>query len=169
MNKRQANNKASKGVSRKIIQKNKAAFFHYEILEKLECGICLKGTEIKSIRAGAVSIKSAFVQINNGHTAEVLGLQITPYSHQRNTFLNHDMDRKKRLLLHKKEIKKLYQKQTQKSLTIVVLSIYLKCGIAKLELGVGRGKKLFDKRQQVKERDEQRKMDNIQKSFRKET
>lgn len=151
--------------SRKIIQKNKAAFFHYEILEKLECGICLKGTEIKSIRQGKVNIQNAFVLITEHWEAEIFHLEVSTYNKQKNSFLNHNSKRVKKLLLHKKEIKKLHQKQKQKNLTIVVLSIYFKHGLAKLEIALAKGKKLFDKRHAIKERDEMRNIDRQKKSF----
>ena len=142
----------------KIIQKNKSAFFHYEILERKECGLCLKGTEIKSIRIGEVSLKNAFVQISKNLEAEVHQLKIKSYEKQNNLFFNHKSDRIKKLLLHKKEIIKLQKKLQEKGLSIVVLSIYLKHGLAKLELGVGRGKKLYDKRVSIKERDEKKRI-----------
>ena len=145
----------------KMIQKNKSAFFQYEILKKLEAGIILKGTEIKSIRQNKVNIKDAFVQISTKLEAEVFNLHISAYAHQRNVFFNHNPERIKKLLLKKKEIKKLYQEQKEKSLSIVVLAIYLKKGLAKIELGVGRGKKLFDKRQAIKQREEKRKIQKI--------
>ena len=151
-------------ISKKIIQKNKKVFFHYEILEKIECGVCLKGTEIKSIREGKVNIKNAFVQVSEKLEAEVFNLYISPYSMQKNNFLNHDSERIKKLLLRKKEIRKLYQQQKEKGLTIIVLAIYLKQGLAKLEIGLGKGKKLFDKRELIKLREEQRNMDRVRKN-----
>jgi len=136
--------------SQKILIVNRKAYHDYEILEKIEAGLVLTGTEIKSLRQGKASIKEAFAYFKDNEIY-IYDMNITPYE-QGNRF-NHDPKRKRKLLLHKREIRKLISKITQKGLTLVPLKIYLKNSKAKLELGVGRGKKLYDKREYLKKKD----------------
>ncbi|MDF1525726.1 MAG: SsrA-binding protein SmpB [bacterium] len=140
------------GTGRTLVQ-NRQARFNYEILEKVEAGIVLAGTEVKSIREGKANIKEAYADIRNGE-AWLIGAHISPYSHGNIT--NHDPLRERKLLLNAVEIHRLQSKVMEKGLTLVPLSLYLKGRIVKLELGVGRGKKLGDKREDIKKRDQER-------------
>ena len=140
------------GTGRTLV-KNRQARFNYEILEKVEAGIALEGTEVKSIREGKANIKEAYADIRNGE-AWLIGAHISPYSHGNIT--NHDPLRERKLLLNAVEIHRLQSKVMEKGLTLVPLSLYLKGRLVKLELGVGRGKKLGDKREDIKKRDQER-------------
>ena len=130
-------------MGQKIIAENRKARHDYFILETLEAGIALKGTEVKSMRQGRVNLKEAFCQVKNGEMW-VIGMHISPYE-QGNIF-NVDPLRKRKLLLHKKEILKLRAKTQEKGLGIVPLKLYFKDGRVKVEIAVVRGKKLYDKR-----------------------
>ncbi len=125
------------------VARNKKAYHDYFVLEKYEAGIELFGTEIKSIRAGRVNLKDSFCSVDDGEMYAI-GMHISPYE-MGNRF-NRDPMRKKRLLLHKKEIMKLFGTSQQQGLSIVPLELYIKKGRAKLEIGLCRGKKLYDKR-----------------------
>ena len=140
------------GTGRTLVQ-NRQARFNYEILEKVEAGIALAGTEVKSIREGKANIKEAYADIRNGE-AWLIGAHISPYSHGNIT--NHDPLRERKLLLNAVEIHRLQGKVMEKGLTLVPLRLYLKGRLVKLELGVGRGKKLGDKREDIKKRDQER-------------
>ena len=144
---------AEKENSIKIVAKNKKAFFNYEIEESLECGIELKGTEVKSIRAGKLSFADCYARIIDFELI-LKGLHISPYDF--GNLNNHDPDRDRKLLAHKQEIKRLKQKVDEQGLSLVPLKFYLKRGIVKLELGIGKGKKLYDKRESIKRRDQKR-------------
>src|SRR5574344_1876350 len=136
--------------SRKIIAQNKKAHFNYAIEDSIECGIALEGTEVKSVKAGAVSFADSFALIENGEVW-MQNFHISEYSYS--SVFNHDPDRKKKLLLHKDEIKRLSRKVDEKGFTLIPLDIYLKNGMVKMQLGVCKGKKLFDKRADIKVRD----------------
>jgi len=138
----------------KIVANNRKASFEYFLLEKFEAGLALLGTEIKSIRAGQISIAEAYVDIENGEQAWLIESHIAPYE-QGNRF-NHDPKRKRRLLLHKKEIRELWSNVRQKGLTIVPTRVYLKDGRAKIEIALAKGKKAYDKRATIAKRDEAR-------------
>ncbi|MBE6816975.1 MAG: SsrA-binding protein SmpB [Ruminococcaceae bacterium] len=127
----------------KSIAKNKKAYHDYFVLEKYEAGIELYGTEIKSIRAGRVNLKDSFCSVDDGEMYAI-GMHISPYE-QGNRF-NRDPLRKKKLLLHKREIMKLFGESQQQGLSVIPLELYLKKGKAKLEIGLCKGKKLYDKR-----------------------
>ena len=127
----------------KTIAKNKKAYHDYFVLEKYEAGIELFGTEIKSIRAGRVNLKDSFCSVDDGEMYAI-GMHISPYE-QGNRF-NREPLRKKKLLLHKKEIMKLFGESQQQGLSIIPLELYIKNGRAKLEIGLCKGKKLYDKR-----------------------
>ena len=127
----------------KTIAKNKKAYHDYFVLETYEAGIELFGTEIKSIRAGKVNLKDSFCSVDNGEMF-VIGMHISPYE-MGNRF-NRDAMRKKKLLLHKREIMKLFGQQQQEGLSVIPLELYLKQGRAKLQIGLCKGKKLYDKR-----------------------
>lgn len=151
---------------RKVIANNKKAFHDYTIEERFEAGIVLTGTEIKSIRAGGVSIKESYAKITNKGELIITGMHIAPYE-QGNRF-NTDPLRVRTLLMHKKEINKLYGTiKTQQGLTLIPLSVYLdEHGRCKVELGLARGKKLYDKREADAKRDAERKMDKAIKASR---
>jgi SsrA-binding protein len=138
----------------KLVQRNKKAYFNYEIAEKLEAGLVLKGSEVKSIRDGKVSIAEAYARMKNGEVW-VVGMDVAPYP-QAGPYNNHEPRRPRKLLLHRSEIRKLAGKIQQKGLTLVPLALYFKDGYAKLEIGVARGKKQYDKRQTIKDREADR-------------
>lgn len=138
----------------KLIQKNKKAYFNYEILDELECGISLVGTEVKSIREGRCSFSDSYVEIKNGQL-ELIGFIIQPYSHGGKVF-NHQGDRKRILLAHKQEIKKFNRKVEAKGMTIVPLEIYIRNNLVKMKIALARGKAVYDKKAAIKERDLQR-------------
>ena len=135
----------------KIIAKNKKAYFNYELLEKLEVGIVLTGSEIKSIRLGNVSLQDSYVTFSNNE-AYIINMNITTYKFTTSYIL--DPLRKRKLLLNAREIKKIQQEQKQKNLTVVPTMIYLNSkSRAKLEIALARGKKNYDKRETIKNRD----------------
>ena len=146
----------------KTIAKNRKALFEYFLLETYEAGIALYGSEIKSIRAGQVSINEAFVQIEN-FEAWLVNAHIAPYESA--SFFNHDPKRKRRLLLHKKEVLKLWNEVRQKGVTIVPVKLYLKNGLAKLEIASAKGKKLYDKRDSIAKRDQERELSRSVKKY----
>ncbi|MBO5999620.1 MAG: SsrA-binding protein SmpB [Lachnospiraceae bacterium] len=133
----------------KLVANNKRAYHDYFIEEKLECGMELFGTEVKSIRMGKCSIKEAYVTIDHGE-AFVEGMNISPY--EKGNIFNRDPLRRKRLLLHKKEIMRLAGKVQMKGYTLMPLQVYFKGGRVKLEIGLARGKKLYDKREDLKKK-----------------
>lgn len=139
-----------------IIAKNKKAYHDYFVLEKYEAGLELYGTEIKSIRQGKVNLKDSFCSVDDGEMFAI-GMHISPYE-QGNIF-NRDPMRKKKLLLHKKEIMKLFGQNQQQGLSIIPLELYIKKGRAKLQIGLCKGKKLHDKRAVAAKRDAQRMME----------
>ncbi len=145
----------------KILVKNSKAYFNYFLEDFLECGIELKGSEIKSLRRNGASLADSYVVIKNNE-AFLLNMHISPY--ESGNIFNHEPNRTRKLLLHKKEIFKLAQKAKEKSLTIVPTKIYLKKGKAKVEIALAKGKKQYDKRQVIKERDDKRMMDKAKKS-----
>ena len=136
-----------------MVSVNRKARFNYEIEDTVEAGLVLTGTEIKSIRAGKVNLQDAYAIIQNGE-AWVLNMHIAPYE-QGNRF-NVESRRTRKLLLHKDEIQRLFGKVQQRGLTMVPLSLYLQNGFAKVEVGIGRGKKLYDKRESIAAREQQR-------------
>lgn len=139
----------------KIVATNRKAGFEYTLLEKLEAGIELKGSEIKSIRAGQMSIQEAYVDVQNGREAWLVEAHIAPYE-QAGKFFNHEPRRKRRLLLHRKQIRQLWNNVRIKGMTIVPTRVYLKNGRAKVEIALAKGKKAYDKRAAIAKRDEAR-------------
>ena len=129
---------------RKAVANNKKAYHDYFVLEKYECGIELFGTEVKSIRQGGVNLKDSYCYIRQGEVFAT-GVHISPY--EKGNIYNKDPDREKRLLLHKKEIMKLFGRVGQEGLTLIPLSVYFKDSLVKVELGLCKGKKLYDKRE----------------------
>lgn len=128
----------------KIIVTNRAAFHEYHILDKYEAGVALTGTEVKSVRAGQIQLKEAYVAVRDGEVW-LFNAHVSHYSHGNR--LNHDPIRTRKLLLHRREIEKLEDAATTKGMTLVVTRVYLKKGRVKFEIGVARGKKLYDKRE----------------------
>ena len=140
----------------KLVANNKKAYHDYFIEEKYECGIELFGTEVKSIRMGKCSIKEAYVSIDHGE-AFIEGMNISPY--EKGNIFNHEPLRKRRLLLHKREILKLAGQVQAKGYTLMPLQVYFKNGRVKIEIGLARGKKLYDKRQDIRKKDMKREME----------
>ncbi len=140
----------------KIITTNKKASFNYFLSDFIEAGIVLQGTEIKSLRAHNVSLNDSYVVFKN-HEAFILNMNISEY--EKGNIFNHDPLRTRKLLLNKREILKYEQKVIKEGYTIVPTKIYLKKGKAKVEIALGKGKKLFDKRETIKERDDKRNME----------
>jgi SsrA-binding protein len=138
----------------KVVQRNKKAFFDYEIIDKLEAGLVLAGSEVKSIRDGKVSVREAFARIKNGE-AWLIGMDISTYP-QAGPYNNHEPRRTRKLLLHRREIRRLVSKIREKGLTLVPLSLYFKDGLAKVEIGLGRGKAKYDKREAIQNREAKR-------------
>src|SRR2546430_8190179 len=145
------------------IAPNRRARHEYEILESVEAGLVLRGTEVKSLRAGRVNFKDSYGSVRNGE-GWLLGCHINPYSH--GTDANHDPERDRKLLLHKKEIDRLGGRISEKGLTLVPLRLYFKDGRAKVELGLARGKKLHDKRATLREREVRRQLDKAARAAR---
>lgn len=139
----------------KVIATNRKASFEYFLMEKFEAGLVLHGSEIKSIRAGQISIQEAYVDVQNGNEAWLLEAHIAPYE-QAGKFFNHEPRRKRRLLLHKKQIRELWNNVRIKGMTVVPTRVYLKDGRAKLEIALAKGKKAYDKRATIAKRDEAR-------------
>jgi SsrA-binding protein len=140
-------------MSIKVVASNRKASHEYFILERLESGIVLTGSEIKSIRAGQMSIKEAYIRVD-GREAWLIESHVAPYDPA--SRMNHDPKRARKLLLHKKEITHLWTEVRQKTLTIVPLQVYLKDGRAKLEIAIAKGKKNYDKRDSIAKRDTER-------------
>lgn len=143
-----------KPMGEKIVATNRKAKFEYFILETFEAGIVLKGTEIKSVRAGQISLADAYVQINDGKEAWLMNAHIAPYD-PANRY-NHDPLRPKKLLLNKREIRNMWNSIRLKGMTIIPTKVYLSHGLAKVEIGIAKGKKLYDKREAIAKRDADR-------------
>ncbi len=139
----------------KIIATNRKASFEYFLMEKFEAGLVLQGSEIKSIRAGQISIQESFVDIPNAQEAWLVEAHIAPYE-QAGQYFNHEPKRKRRLLLHKKQIRELWNNIRIKGNTVVPTRVYLKDGRAKIEIALAKGKKAYDKRATIAKRDEAR-------------
>jgi SsrA-binding protein len=152
--KTEARSAGSDGI--KVVTTNRKARFDFQILDTLEAGIALLGTEVKSLRAGRVNLKDSYAEVRNGEIF-LIGAHISPYA-EGNRF-NHEPERDRRLLLHKREILRLAVKVREKGLTIVPLRIYFKSNRAKVELGLARGKRMYDKRETIAKRDAKRELD----------
>lgn len=137
----------------KLVANNKKAYHDYFIEEKYEAGLVLHGTEVKSLRMGKCSVKEAFIRIENGEVF-IYGMHISPY--EKGNIFNKDPLRVKKLLLHKQQIRKLIGNSSEKGYTIVPLQVYFKDGRAKIEIGLAKGKKLYDKRQDIARKDQKR-------------
>lgn len=144
------------GESIKLIANNKKAYHDYFIDEKYEAGIELAGTEVKSIRMGKCSVKESFVKIEKGEVF-IYGMNISPY--EKGNIFNKDPLRIRKLLMHKTEINKLDAKMAQKGYTLVPLKVYFKGSLVKVEVGLARGKKLYDKREDIAKKDQKRELE----------
>lgn len=140
----------------KVVAKNRKASHEYFLLERYEAGIALMGSEIKSIRAGQISLKEAYVRVD-GQEAWLMDAHVAPYDQA--SYTNHEPRRPRKLLLHRSEIRRLWDDVRQKGVTIIPLRVYLKDGLAKVEIAVAKGKKLYDKRQDIAKRDAEREIE----------
>jgi SsrA-binding protein len=140
----------------KTVATNRKARHEYDILETFEAGLALRGTEVKSLREGQVTFKDSYVDFQDTE-AWLIGCHVSPYHH--GTDANHDPERRRKLLLHRREIHRLIGRKAERGLTIVPLRLYFKEGRAKLEIGLARGRKLHDKRSVLRERETRREMD----------
>ncbi len=147
----------------KLLQKNKKGFFNYEIIETMECGIALKGSEVKSLRKNAFSFSDSYVKIDKQDNLILEGLHIASYSH--GTIENHEPDRPRTLLAHAQEIKRLKRKVAERGFTLIPTKIYLKDSLIKVEIGLARGKKKHDKREAIKEKDLKRDSERAMKHY----
>jgi SsrA-binding protein len=146
---------APKGV--KVVASNRRARYDYDVLQTLEAGIALVGTEVKSVRAGQVQLKDAYAKVEGGELW-LLNAHVAPYS-QADGFGGHDPERPRKLLVHREEVEELAEQSQQQALSIVPLSLYFKDGRVKVELAVARGRRRYDKRNAIAERDAQREAD----------
>ncbi|MDY2762745.1 MAG: SsrA-binding protein SmpB [Faecalimonas umbilicata] len=140
-------------TSTKLIANNKKAYHDYFILDTYEAGIALHGTEVKSLRMGKCSVKESFIRVENGEIF-IYGMHISPY--EKGNIFNKDPLRPRKLLLHKAEINKMLGKTKEKGMAIVPLKVYFKGSLVKVEIGLARGKKLYDKRNDIAKKDQQR-------------
>ncbi len=145
-------------MSEKIICNNKKAFHDFFIEEKLEAGMVLTGTEVKSLRMGKANLNDSFALVRNGE-AFLNNLHISPYDFGNRE--NHDPDRMRKLLLHKNEITRLFSKIREQGYSLVPLRLYFKNGMVKVEMGLAKGKKLYDKREDLKKKDQKREMAQV--------
>lgn len=140
-------------TEKKLIANNKKAYHDYFILEKYEAGIVLHGTEVKSLRMGKCSIKEAFIRVENGEMF-IYGMHISPY--EKGNIFNKDPLRVKKLLLHRKEIDKIFGKMKEQGITVVPLQVYFSGSLVKVEIGLAKGTKLYDKRADIAKKDQRR-------------
>ncbi|MBE6949072.1 MAG: SsrA-binding protein SmpB [Ruminococcaceae bacterium] len=150
-----------KALGVKVIAKNKKAYHNYFIEDKYEAGIELFGTEVKSIRLGSVNFKDSFCTVKDGELF-IHGMHISPY--EKGNIFNRDPMRTRRMLMHKREIRHLYDKVRMDGMAIIPLSIYLKDSLVKVEIGLAKGKKLYDKRDSIAKRDAGREIDRAMKT-----
>jgi SsrA-binding protein len=145
----------------KVVATNRKANFEYFLLERFEAGIALQGSEIKSIRKGQVSLSEAYVRVD-GQEAWLVNAHIAPYDPA--SYTNHDPKRPRRLLLHRREIRQLWNAVRQKGVTVIPVRIYLKDSLAKIEIAIAKGKKLYDKRSEIARRDVEREIEREQRA-----
>ncbi len=145
----------------KIVTQNRKAYHDYSIEETIEAGIVLLGTEVKSLREGKANLKDSYVLIKDGEVL-LLNCHISPYSH--GNIMNHDPVRTRKLLLHKKEIARIQGKALQKGYSLIPLKIYFKDSRAKVEIGLARGKKMYEKRESIKKREADREIERAMKN-----
>jgi SsrA-binding protein len=142
-------------ATEKIVVTNRKALHDYFIIETYETGIALKGTEVKSLRLGNANLQDGYAIIKNGEVW-LIGMHISPF--EKGNINNHDPKRDRKLLLHKQEIRRMFGKTSEKGLTLVPLKVYFKKNIVKIELGLAKGKRSYDKREAIKERDTKRQL-----------
>lgn len=145
----------------KIVAQNRKAFHDYSIEETIEAGIVLTGTEVKSLREGKANLKDSYVLIKNGEVL-LLNCHISPYTH--GNIMNHDPVRTRKLLLHKKEIARIQGKALQKGYSLIPLKVYFKESRAKVEIGLAKGKKMYEKRESIKKREADREIERAMKT-----
>lgn len=145
-------------ANNKIVATNRKAYHDYHVGETYEAGIALTGTEIKSVRQGMVSLRDSFARVENG---EVFLYNMNVSAYEAGNRFNHEPRRTRKLLLHKSEIRKLATKTQEKGFTLIPLKVYLKGGRAKVELALAKGKRLYDKREDIKKRDVMRQVDRV--------
>lgn len=145
----------------KVVCQNRKAYHDYHIEETLEAGIALLGTEVKSLREGKANLKDSYVMIKKGEVF-LLNCHISPYTH--GNIMNHDPVRTRKLLMHRKEVERLGGKVATKGYTLIPLKIYFKDSFAKVEIGIARGKRLFEKRETIKEREARREIERAMKN-----
>ncbi len=151
------------GTGEKLVLLNRRALHDYQVLERFEAGIELRGTEVKSLRAGRISLKDSYAEVSRSEMY-LLGAHISPY--EKASVWNHDPERPRKLLMHKREIVRLGSQVAEKGLTLIPLRVYFKRGMAKIELGLCRGKRLADKRAALRQREQEREIDRALKQFR---
>jgi SsrA-binding protein len=146
----------------KTVVTNRKARYEYEIIDRIEAGLVLVGSEVKSLRAGRANLGDSYAKVTKGEIW-IIGMHISPYKEA--TFQNHDPLRERKILLHRNEIKKLARRVEEKGFTLIPLRLYFKNNIAKLELGLARGKRQYDKKVTIAQRDAKREMEKEQKKF----
>jgi len=151
---------AIKGKGARLVCQNKKAYHDYEILETFEAGMVLLGTEVKSLREGRANLKDSYAKVKKGEVY-LYGFHISPYTHA--SYDNHEPERIRKLLLHRYEIKRLLGKTQERGFSLIPLKVYFKEGKAKVELALARGKKLYDKRETLKRKEEAREMERLRK------
>ena len=152
--------KNTSGSAIKLVCQNKKAWFDYQILETFEAGMVLLGTEVKSLRDGRANLKDSYAKIKKGEVF-LYDLHISPYTHGNSN--NHDPERVRKLLLHNHEIRRLTGKTKERGYSIIPLKIYFKDGRAKVEIALAQGKKLYDKRDSIKQKEGKRELDRLRK------
>lgn len=150
-------------MGEKIVADNRRARHEYHVLESHEAGIELRGTEVKSLRAGKLQLKDSYVDVNNGELF-LIGAHISPY--EQGNIYNHEPERKRKLLMHKHEIRKLGAQVAEKGLTLIPLSVYFSKGRAKVKVGLCKGKQTHDKRDNIRDREAKREIDRAMKAVR---
>jgi SsrA-binding protein len=153
----------TKKAATKTIVRNRKAFHEYEVMDRFEAGMALVGTEVKSIRLGKVKLSEAFCQINDNLQLDLCQMEVSSYDY--GNIHNHTPDRKRKLLMHRREIAKIYSKIREKGLTLIPLSLYFKNSRVKVEIALCRGKKLHDKRASLKDRDAKRDINRAMKNL----
>ena len=153
-------NKSEAKSGNRLIAQNKKAYHDYEVLETFEAGMVLLGTEVKSLREGRANLKDSYARVKRSEVF-LYGLHISPYTHA--SYDNHEPERVRKLLLHRYEIKRLLGKTQERGLSLIPTKVYFSGGRVKVELALGQGKKLYDKRQSIKKKEEAREMDRLRK------
>jgi SsrA-binding protein len=144
----------------RLVCQNRKAYHDYHIIETIEAGMVLLGTEVKSLRDGRANLKDSYARVKKGEVY-LYGLHISPYSHA--SYNNHEPERVRKLLLHNSEIKRLVIKTQEKGFSLIPLKVYFSKGLAKVEIALAQGKKLYDKRESIKRKEETRELDRVRK------